>query len=181
MDDDTLVLALPRRELFRIQGFTTAMDLRVLDSLTEETYFAAAAGLKNSLDAKEVRLGVVVQRGDTVLVSEQGVLLHDTSIPPAAGQLGTGLLGLRNLALAAGRVLLGEAKCRVELAGLCNEDALPECRGVFIVVYLLRAPETVPAPAGFSWVSSANLRLVPLDPVSALVTDVIRPPTAPKP
>jgi hypothetical protein len=172
-DDESLVLAMPRRELFRISGFCRAMDFAVLDSLSEESWFAAPPSLRDNFDAKEVRLGLVSVRregeGDQVLVSEAGVVLHATPIPPEVGVLGQGLRALRNLALAAGTQLLGRPGGQVELIGYCNEEALPECRWFFIMVYRLRVPPGSPAPAGMSWIALDHLHGVPLDPVSALV------------
>ncbi len=173
VDDETLVLAMPRRELFRVSGFTVQVALEVLQSLADESWYAAAPSLVGNLDAKEVRLGLIAVRGDAggdqLLVSESGVLLHATPIPPEAGAMGTGLRAMRQLALAAGTQLMGGARCQVELIGYCNDDALPECRHFFILVYRLRVPENCPAPAGMSWISQRRLAGVPLDPVSVLV------------
>jgi hypothetical protein len=172
-DDDSLVLAMPRRELFRISGFCRAMDFAVLDSLSEESWFAAPPSLRDNFDAKEVRLGLVSMRRDgeseQVLVSEAGVVLHATPIPPEVGVLGQGLRALRNLALAAGTQLLERPGGQIELIGYCNEESLPECRWFFILVYRLRVPPGSPPPAGMSWIGIDHLRGVPLDPVSALV------------
>jgi hypothetical protein len=171
--DDSLVLAMPRRELFRVVGFTRQVDLAVLASLEDEAWFAAPAALVGNFDAKEVRLGLVVARGenggDQVLVSEQGVVLHATAIPPEVGHLGPGLAALRQLALVAGRTLLGIGNGTVELIGYCNDDSLPECRPFFLLVYRLRVPVGTPAAAGMNWVSLQSLGGVPLDPVSTLV------------
>ncbi len=175
MEDSPLVLAIPRRELFRLQGFTTGMDLRVLDSLAEETYFSAPDLLIDSMDAKEVRLALVVVTPSLVLVTEAGVLLHTTSIPPQVAQFGKGLLGLRTLAELAGATLLGLKKCRVELSGLLNDDTMPECRQFLTVAYVLQALEDTAAPAGMIWVSRGALRQLPLDPVSAMAVELAAP------
>lgn len=174
MDDgDHLVLAMPRRELFRINGFTRAIDLTVLASLEEDAWYAAPTALANNLDAKEVRLGLVVARhadaGDQALVTEHGILLHATPIPPDVGALGPGLRALRQLALVAGRHLVGSTHGTVEMLGYCNEDSLPECRAFFLLVYRLRLPAGTAAPEGMNWIALAHLAHVPLDPVSALI------------
>lgn len=173
--DPPLVLAMPRRELFRIQGYVPPNDLAVLESLAEESWFATPELLAADIDAKEVRLGLVVVRRDEVLIDADGVLLHATSIPPSIGGLGSSsLAALRSLALRAGQALLGITQGQVELAGFCNEDAMVECRGIFVLVYRYRAPERTDAPAGLSWVSRHALSSIPIDPVSALVVDAVR-------
>ncbi len=173
VDADSLVLAMPRRELFRISGFCRTMDFAVLDSLSEESWFAAPASLRDNFDAKEVRLGLVTMRraggGDQALVDEGGVLLHTTPIPPEVHVLGQGLRALRKAALAAGNQLVGLPGGQVELIGYCNEEALPECRAYFILVYRLRLAPESGAPVAMSWIGLDHLHGVPLDPVSALI------------
>ena len=173
MDDVPLVLAMPRRELFRINGFTRQIDLEILSSLAEETWFAAPAALANNFDAKEVRLGVVVTRMqdnvEQVLIDRHGVVLHSTPIPPEVGHLGPGLVALRQLALVAGRTMLGINNGTVEMIGYCNDDTLPECRPFFLLVYRLKVSSEVASPAGLNWISRSVIGGVPLDPVSALV------------
>lgn len=173
MDDAALVLAMPRRELFRISGFTKQVDLEILHSLADDSWFAAPASLVGNFDAKEVRLSLVVmctsEGVDQVLVDGHGVALHATPIPPEVGHLGPGLAALRQLALVAGRTLLGISNGTVELIGYCNDDTLPECRPFFLLVYRLRVPPESPAPAGMQWISRPAIGGVPLDPVSALV------------
>jgi len=164
-----LVLAMPRRELFPISGFTLRIDLRVLDSLVDESWYADPATLVGNLDAKEVRLGLVACRGDAVLVSDAGLLLHTTAIAPEIGRLGSGLRALRELALLAGRRFLGEEGCRVELCGYCNDDGLREIRDSFILIYRCRVPEHCPAPAGMAWADRRRLADLPLEPASALI------------
>lgn len=168
-DDAQMVLAMPRRELFRISGFTTKIDIPVLDSLADESWYAAPVTLNGNLDAKEVRLGVVVVRGDHVLVSENGELLQLTPIPPEVSNLGHGIRGLRELALAAGKTLLGTSKGNVELWGFCNDDSLAEVRQWFILVYKFFVRDDSPAPSGMSWVKASALSGMPIDPVSATI------------
>jgi hypothetical protein len=172
-DDQTMVLAMPRRELFRIAGFSRTIDFAVLDSLAEESWFAAPPALRDNFDAKEVRLGVILMRRDgeqdQALVSESGVLLHATPIPPEVGTMGRGLRALRKLALGAGSQLMASPGGQIELIGYCNDEALPECRLFFILVYRMRVPPATPAPAEMSWISTNHLHGVPLDPVSAMI------------
>jgi hypothetical protein len=173
MDEQHLVLAMPRRELFRINGFTRKVDLEILHSLAEDSWYAAPASLVGNLDAKEVRLSIVVARVvdgvEQFLVDSHGVVLHATPIPPEVGHLGPGLAALRQLALVAGRTMVGITNGTVELIGYCNDDTLPECRPFFLLVYRLRVPPEAPAPAGMNWISRTVINGVPLDPVSTLV------------
>jgi hypothetical protein len=169
-----LVLAIPRRELYRVAGFTRKVDFAILDTLADETWFAAPSTLVGNLDSKEVRLGVVAERpGEDgkaqLLVEEAGVLVHAASIPPEVGALGPGLVALRKLALVSGRHLVGTESGVVELVGYCNDESLPECRAFFLLIYRLRVPAGTSAPAGMSWIGAASLANVPLDPVSALI------------
>lgn len=170
VDAAALVLAMPRRELFRVTGFSPSVDLAVLESLAEESWYSAPQALADNHDAKEVRLGLLAVRRREALVSCEGVLLHATPIPPETGRMGPGLSALRELALGAGRQLVGTDRCRVELAGYCNDDAMPECRPYFILVYRLRVAADNPAPPGMEWIGIDRLPGIPLDPVSALVT-----------
>ena len=39
MDETSLVLAMPRRELFRINGFTRRVDLEILASLADDCWY----------------------------------------------------------------------------------------------------------------------------------------------
>ena len=173
MDETSLVLAMPRRELFRISGFTRRVDLEILASLEEDSWYAAPASLVGNFDAKEVRLGVIVMRAgagaEQVLVDSHGVALHATPVPPEVGHLGPGLAALRQLALVASRTLIGISSGTVELIGYCNDDTMPECRPFFLLVYRMKVPPEAPAPAGMNWISRAVIGGVPLDPVSALV------------
>jgi hypothetical protein len=173
--DPELVLAMPRRLLWRVAGFTTAVDLAVLECLQEESWFAAPEALRQDLDAKEVRIGVVLRQGPAghrqALLSESGVLLHASPVPPEYERLGRGLKGLKELAAAAGRHLVGIHRTGIELVGYLNEDSLPETRPFFVLVYRLTLGEPVPPPPGLLWVGADRLRSTPLDPASALVAE----------
>ena len=173
--DDPLVLAMPRRDLFRIAGFCTRVDLAILESLADDTWYAAASSLVGNLDAKEVRLGLIVQRGDHVLVDEAGALLQTTRVGPDAARLGAGVKVLRDLAQLAVAHFLAVPRVRVELTGYLNEDSLPELRHAFIFVYRCHAPEGTGAPAGQSWVPIRQLAALPLEPASVLVASALFP------
>ncbi len=160
---------MPRRELFSVSGFETRVEMRVIESLAEESWFAAPVVLRDDFEAKEVRLALLVQRDDHVLVDEDGVLLHATPIPPETVNLGAGLRGLRELARVAARELLAQQSRGVQLMGYFNEDGLPETRPFFILVYLVHAEPEAPAPTGMSWVSGPQLKRLPLDAASSVV------------
>lgn len=165
---EDLVLAMPRRELFSVSGFVTDIEMRVLESLDAESWFAAPSILHDDIEAKEVRLGLLVDRGDAVLVTADGVALHVTSIPAGVSELGEGLRALRELARGAGRALLGRA-CGAQLVGYYNDDALPESRPFFVLVYLVRVADDCAPPDGMAWVGKTTLGDLPLDPASSVV------------
>jgi hypothetical protein len=171
-DDEAMVLAMPRRELFRVSGFTPRVELEILESLVDDSWYVAPRSLDGNLEAKEVRLGLVITRGERheeILVGDGGLVLHTLSIPPGVGQLGPGVRALRELVLVTCRELIGGDAARVELIGCCNEDALPETRRVFLLVYRCRvSPEAKPPPT-MAWTPAAALATLAVDPVSALI------------
>jgi len=168
-EGEQLVLAMPRRELFSVRGFVTEIELRVIESLAEESWYATPSVLRDDLEAKEVRLGMLIQRGDDALVDEDGILLHATRIPPEAVELGEGLRAVRELARVLARELLGEATRGVQLFGYFNEDGLPETRPFFVLVYLVHVADECDPPQGMGWVSRERLSAMPLDPASSVV------------
>jgi len=167
--DDALVLAMPRKELYRLSGFTSTIDMAIIEALNEDAWYALPSTLVGNLDAKEVRLGLVVTAGDRVLVDEGGNLLHTTPIGPEVARLGRGLKALRDLAALAGARFVGVERLRSELAGYLNDDSLGDHRHAFVMVYRCRVDEGVAAPAGLSWISQKSLSAIPLDPASILV------------
>lgn len=173
--DDPLVLAMPRRDLFRISGFCLQVDLGILESVSDDSWYGAASTLIGNLDAKEVRLGLVVQRGDQVLVDEGGALLQTTRIGPDVARLGAGLKALRDLAQLAAAHFLAVERVRVELAGYLNEDSLPDLRDAFVLVYRCHAPEGAQAPVGQSWVPIRQLGALPLEAASVVVAATLFP------
>lgn len=177
---DQLVMAMPRKDLYTISGFTTRIDLNIIESLAEDVWFAAAASLVNNFDAKEVSLGLVVTRGDQVLVDESGCLLHTTRIGPEISRLGRGLKALRDLARLAGAHFLGVDQVPCEMIGYVNDDTLPSHRHAFFVVYRCRVPDDVDPPSGLSFVSARHLPSMPLDPVSIVVAGELFPASTPR-
>ncbi len=177
--EDPLVLAMPRKELFRISGFVTTIDMAIIEAVGEDSWYGAASTLVGNLDAKEVRIGLVFTQGEQVLLDEGGNLFHTTRVGPEVAQLGKGLKGLRDLARVAGAHFLGVPQVRCELVGLLNEDGLAEHRNTLYLVYRCRLSDPVPPPAGFTWLSIARLTAMPLDPVSIVVAGGMFPATAP--
>lgn len=166
-------MAMPRRELYKVSGFSRTVDFAVLESLGEEHWFAAVSTLRGNVDAKEVRLGLVVTRvgetGQQVLVESRGVLLHAAQVPPEVTRFGSGLRALRELARAAAAQLLGTPVTIIELIGYLNDDALSEIRDAVVLIYRVRLPASHPAPADMNWLAIDRLKDIPLDPMSSLV------------
>jgi len=173
--DDPLVLAMPRRELYRITGFCRQVELGILETLVEESWYAVTSSLVGNLDAKEVRLGLVVQRGDHVLVDEGGALLQATRIGPEVARLGSGIKAMRDFAQLAVAHFLGVERVRVELVGYLNEDSLAALRDAFVLVYRCHAPADAVAPAGQSWVPLRQLAALPLEAASVLIVSGLYP------
>lgn len=167
--DTDLVLAMPRRELFAVSGFVTRIEMRVIESVAEESWYAVPSMIHADLEAKEVRIGLLVEAGDRLLLADDGVLLHVAAIPPDTEQFGPGLYGVRELARAAARTLLADGRPGIELFGYFNDDALPEAREFFVLVYRVRAAGDTPPPHGMQWVDRAGIGEVPLDAVSSVV------------
>jgi hypothetical protein len=183
-DDVQLFLAMPRRELFRHTGFVTRIEMVVLDSLADESWYAAPAVLAANHDAKEVRLGMILTRpasavlGPPVdaLVGAGGVLLHRSRIPPEAGDLSQGLVAFKNLAINAGRAVAGiKDGGRVEMRGYLNEEVNPTCRGMVFLVYRMIVEWNTPAPEGMVWAPIAGLDGATLEDISRLALPAIKP------
>ena len=172
-DLGALVMAMPRRELFALKGFIQQVSLPVLQSLQDEHWFALPDVINDDLEAKEVRIGLLIGRDDQFLVDESGVLLHAAAVPPEVEHFGQGLLGLKKLAHSAGNELLQHAESQISLWGYLNEDSLLETRPYFILIYQMKAPEGTEAPDGMVWVSRSKLKDMALDPPSALFADVL--------
>lgn len=179
MPDDDLVMAMPRRELYKVAGFSRSVDYAVLESLDQEHWFTIPSMVHGNADAKEVRLGLVVTRlvdgGEQVLVEESGVLLHAAPIPPEFERFGNGLRALRELARAAAAELVGGRIGNIEMIGYLNDDSLQECRDAFLLIYRARLALDHPTPAGMSWIGAPRLKDVALDPVSSLMAPAFDP------
>lgn len=174
--EEPLVLAMPRRELFRVSGFTPKVDLVVLDSLSHESWFAAPSAIRQDIDTKEVRIGLVVRRpgaekGGDLLISEDGVAVHCAAVPPEVERFGGRLPALKTLARTGGLALIGGGLNQggIELIGYGQDDSLQELRSCFLLIYRLQIAAGQAAPIGYSWVSAGALRGVALDAVSTVV------------
>lgn len=179
--DDPLVLAMPRKELFRFTGFSIAIDLSIIESLAQDSWYTVASSLVSNFDAKEVRLGLIFERADQVLLDESGVILHTIRLGPEVGTLGRGVKALRDLALLAGARFVGVERVRCELTGFLNEDGIVGYKGAMVMVYRCRAPDEAQAPTGMTWVSRSQLTQLPIDPVSVMVAEKLYPSPPPKP
>ncbi len=176
-EDSRLVLAMPRRELFKISGFSNQVDLSVIESLTEESFFARRPVLVGNLDAKEVRLGLIGMRDGRVLVDSTGKMLHLSPVWPESVREGFAPRVLREVAAVSAERLFGEEGCRVELCGCCNEDVMADVRHSFILIYRCFLNVDEP-PAGMVWVEVPLLDSIALEPLSALAAVALLKPAA---
>jgi hypothetical protein len=167
MQDDQLLLAVPRRPLYGLSGMITRIDLAVLGAVSEEGWFATRAAIADDVDCKEVRLGVLVLRrlpeGVQVLVADGGRLLHLADVP---AEVGCALSGLKRHAQTVAAAALPGVQPGVELAGYLNDDGIPDLRRVFLLVYRATVPPGTGAPAGTAWVSAGAAGRMQLDAVS---------------
>lgn len=170
-DGPTLVMAMPRRELWTVRGLVRQVELDVLESLEYESWFATREAIAEDVETKEVRIGLVLHRADQVLVHEDGVILHACAVPPEVENLAPGLRGLREFARLAARRLVGAEEQDLRLLGYLNEDRLEEASGFLFLVYTVYVASDCPAPPQTSWVGTARLGDLTLDPLSALFHD----------
>ena len=164
--DETLVMAMPRRELYALNGFDTAIALPILSSLESEYWLATSAVIANDIEAKEVQVGVVFLRGSQVLVSENGIILHTTSVPAEILESGAVLRSLRDLARIGAENMLATAATGSVLSGYVNDDSLVDMRPYFVLVYDVFFPEDADAPEGMSWIECQHLNGIPIEPAS---------------
>lgn len=171
-EDLTLVMGMPRRELYGVAGFVTAVRYEVLESLQDESWFALPDILAEDLDAKEVRAGLLITRRDgRALVDEHGVLLHTTPIPAEVGNFGEGLFGIRSFARSAAAHFVSRDVAAPQLVGYLNCDDIPEVRPYFTLIYLVRCDEETDSPEGASWLSTASLAGLELEPASQALSE----------
>lgn len=174
-DDLALVMGMPRRELFTVRGFVTAINLEVLSSLEEESWFATPTILADDVEAKEVQVGVVFTRDSQVLLNEEGMIIHVACVPAEAMDLGPALRSLRDLARMGAEQMMDTNARSVTLRGYFNDDQTESTRPYFIMVYEVVFPSESSAPQGYSWVDRRHLRDVALEPISIQVAEGFYP------
>ncbi len=169
-----LVMAMPRRELYAVRGYVTSMELTVLDCLQNETWFALPDVIKADIDAKEVRVAVLIRQDDRYLVDEGGGLLHVANVTSDIAAFGSGLRALRELSRSAGAALLNHEQVGIVMQGYMNDDSLEELRPYFLIIYELTVQptrKTLTAPENCCWVSSKSLSDIALDPISTIISE----------
>ena len=150
---EDLVLAMPCREFIAVRGFSPKIDMAVLDSLQEDTWFTVPAAIQADPTAVVVRLALLIVRDDVVLVGHHGQVLFQETVPPEAYQMVTGLTALK--VFAQQRVLhLTGVRGRVELAGLVHEPKLLPRQ--VLLVYRAFVPSETTAGEGV-WRSGAEI------------------------
>jgi hypothetical protein len=172
--DDGLVLAMPRRELFRHGRFSAHIALPVLSSIAQESYLVSPATLAGDLEARRVRIALIVVAGDAVWVAEDGSAVAIADIPPDVDRFGPRLAGIRRLTQAGGKALIG-ADGSITLAGLGIDESLPGLADSVLIAYRYAVPVGTPAPGAGAWVTRAALRQWPVDPVSAILLPELFP------
>ena len=172
-EDEDLVMAMPRRELYGVQGVLETVRYEVLASLQEESWFALGSVIAEDLDAKEVRIGALIKNHEGHwLVDEHGVLLHSTPVPAEIGRFGEGLMGIRQLASHAVGNLLEATIKPARLVGYLNDDNLVDIRPFFTLIYICECLDSeYVTPGGMSWVSATSLTGLQLEPVSQMIQE----------
>jgi hypothetical protein len=172
MDEEPLVRAMPRRQLYAMRGFIPRIDLNVLNSIDDEGWFATRTGIAADVDCKEVRIAVVIVRreatGPEALIATDGLLAHGADIGPES----EGLAALKAIAKETAERVSGGIAHGVELAGYLNDDTEPALRHAFVLVYRARVQPGTPAPAGCTWLARAALP-TGMDPLSSRVVEAI--------
>lgn len=180
-EGEELVLAMPARELFAVNGFVTELAMPVLECLGDETWFALPEVIREDPMAREVRLGIVIVRGHPgsreVLTRSDGTILALSLLTPEHLS-GTGLGVLKRHAQVVTRTLCGlamGASCGVEIVGYVHDGKLPGLRHVLVPVYrAVVGPET-PAPSDAAWIGASALTGMPMAPLCALITRCVDP------
>ena len=152
---DDLVLAVTTRECISLRGFTPRIELGMLESLQEETWFTQPALIRNDPLAAEVRLVLLYQHVDHVLIDEQGRFAADQPLFPNTFGAGPGLPGLKQYVQGLALTRLGHA-CGCELAGYAFHPI--DQPHLFYLVYRCRVGLATGVPiASASWVLASAL------------------------
>lgn len=170
---EDLVLAVTTRECIALRGLCPTIDLAMIESLTDETWFAVPSAITADPLAAEVRLVLIFQLGEHVLIDEIGRFAVDRPLPPEAFAGGKGFVGLKRHVEQLARELLarellareqlatepGAGPCLCELAGYAFDPLVSANH--FFLAYRCRpkgADGQLPAPvAGGSWVPAHTL------------------------
>lgn len=153
-----IVLAVTTRECIALRGFTSRIELGMLESLQHETWFAQPGLIHNDPMAAEVRLVMIFQQANHVLIDEAGRFAADQPVLPEAFAAGSGLPGLKKHVQAMAHQRIG-SPCSCELIGYGFDPLqLPH---LFLLAYRCRVASTVQTAAGSgSWVPVSALEHV---------------------
>lgn len=169
-----LVMAMPRAHLFGVDGFIRQVNPIVIEDLAVRSWFACVDAIRGDVEAKEVRLALIIRRGQEYLVDGEGVMANLLSIPAESTSLAPGLESVRLLAQIAGESILGEKQKSV-LIGYLNCDKEPSLRPLLVLVYEIVVPGGALAPEGTSWIALDRLSGLSLDTLSqAIVKGLVR-------
>lgn len=160
---EDLVLAVTTRECIALRGLCPTIDLAMIECLTDETWFAVPSAITADPLAAEVRLVLIFQHGEHVLIDEIGRFAVDRPLPPEAFAAGKGFVGLKRHVEQLAREQLateqGAGSCLCELAGYAFDPLVSANH--FFLAYRCRPKVTdgqLPAPlAGGSWVPAHTL------------------------
>lgn len=150
---EDLVLAMPCREFIAVRGFSGKIDMAVLDSLQDDTWFTVPQAIQADPTAVVVRLALIIVQDDVVLVGRDGQVLIQELVPPEAYAVKTGLGALKLFAEQCVLQVVG-ARSRVELAGLVHEPKLLPRQ--VLLVYRAVVPSGTAAGEGV-WQSPAEI------------------------
>jgi hypothetical protein len=153
---EDLVLAMPCREFIAVRGFSPKIDMAVLDSLQEDTWFTVPSAIQADPTAVVVHLALLIVRDDVVLVGQDGHVLFPEMVPPEAYSVKTGLGALKMFAEQRAHERLGGVRSRVELAGLVHEPKLLP-RQVLLVYRALVAPGAATTVSGVGAVGDLGI------------------------
>jgi hypothetical protein len=160
---EDLVLTMPCREFIALRGRSPRIELAVLDSLQEDSWFAVPAAIREDPLAVEVRLAIYRCRADAVFVDGAGRAVE--AFPVLAERLAGGprLAALRRYAETS-------AGGRSELIGYVHEPVvLP--RTVHLL-YQVTVPAAPLASASGAWLARNHLSSVLKQPLDRLALGV---------
>ena len=163
-----LVMAIPRAHLYGVDGFIRQINPVVFEDLAVRSWFACVDAIRGDVEAKEVRLALIIKREKEYLVDGEGVMANLLSIPAESTSLAPGLESVRLLAQIAGESIMG-TKHKSVLIGYLNCDKEPSLRPLLVLVYEIEVPAGSLAPEGCSWIASDRLGGLSLDTLSQAI------------